>query len=375
MTSTTLELPLLRTSERISFKQCRQKWHWEFNDRIKPREELPALKFGDLVHQALAAYYKKGKKRGPHPAKTFERLYDKRRESEYAQGFKDEDGDWHEAGNLGVAMLERYVDKYGERDKQFRVLSSEQTFYVPLKVKIPGYGTVRFRYVGTVDGIWQNLSNDDIFFAEHKTTKAVNTDGLDLDEQAGAYWTYAPRWMWRQGYLPEEVYPSHVMYNFLRKSVPNADKAYDSQGRVLNKPTKDALVAECKRLGLKTTGTVASLTALLEGHVDVNQLGEVSKVQPAPYWHREPVYRDHTDRMRVHERVLAEFTDMFLIRQGDPTHKVYKNPGPLHMPNCRGCPFKDMCVLHETGRGWEEYREATMQGWDPYDAHERVERR
>lgn len=377
MTVEVTELPLLRNSERQSYTQCRQKWDWEFNDRIKPIDEMPALKFGDLVHQALAAYYKKGKKRGPHPARTFERLYAERVDAEYAMGFKDEEGEWHNAGDLGVSMLENYYNKYHEHDKRFKVLSSEQTFYVPLKVSIPGHGTVRFRFVGTVDGVWVDMETDsDPFFAEHKTTKAINTDGLDLDEQAGSYWTYAPKWMWRNGFLPDGVYPKYVYYNFLRKAVPNPDKACDDQGRVLNKPTKPALVAKANELDLDSSGTMDKITdRLLAAGVDVPQLGEISKAQPSPYWHRQKVYRDQVDRERVHDRVIQQFTEMFLIRQGHPLFKIYKVPGPLHSPNCRGCPFKDMCVLHEGGHDWEAYRDASMQRWDPYDAHERVERR
>src|SRR3954468_24333171 len=100
-------LPMVRNSERMTFKRCQQQWYWGWIDQLKPIEEAPPLKFGDLVHRALARYYKPGIKRGPHPAKVFERLYEKKREREFVEGFRDEDGDWHEAGHLGVSMLER----------------------------------------------------------------------------------------------------------------------------------------------------------------------------------------------------------------------------------------------------------------------------
>ena len=322
----------------MTFKRCRQQWHWNFNDCIKPTEESPPLKFGDLAHQALALYYKPGIKRGPHPAETFERLFEARREHEYAEGFKDEDGDWHNAGDLGVSMFERYVELYGAADKQYKVISSEQIFFVPLKVYIKDHGTVKFRYVGTLDGVWQDRSSKEFFFPEHKTTKAIATDALQMDEQAGAYWTYAPKWLQRQGILKPGQMPTHIMYNFLRKWAPDPDQKYDPMGRKLNKD------------------------------------GTVSKQQPAAAFKRWPVYRDRTDRENVHQRVLDEFTDMYLIRDGSPTHKVYKNPGPLFMPNCRGCGYRDMCELHETGNDWEAMRDASMQSWAPYAAHELPER-
>jgi len=327
---------LLRNSERTTFKRCQQQWHWNFNDLLKPTETAPALKFGDLVHQALARYYKPGTKRGPHPAKVFESLFAEKLMDEYAEGFRDEDGDWHEAGHLGVSMLERYVTLYEEQDKQYRVISSEQIFFVPLKVEIPGHGVVKFRFVGTVDGVWQDRSNKDIFFAEHKTTKAIATDALQMDEQAGSYWTYAPKWLRRKGILKPGQMPTHIMYNFLRKWAPDPAYRYDELGHKLNKD------------------------------------GSVSKQQAAPAFKRWPVYRDLADRINMHQRVLDEFTDMYTIRQGERAY--YKNPGPLFMPNCRGCPFRDMCELHETGNDWEALRDATMTSWSPYAAHEIPER-
>ena len=329
-------LPLVRNSERTTFKRCQQQWHWNFVDQIKPIDESPPLKFGDLVHRGLARYYKPGTKRGPHPADVFERLFEKKREHEFAEGFRDEDGDWHEAGHLGVSMLERYVEKYKDEDEQYRVISSEQIFFVPLKVEIPGHGLVKFRFVGTLDGVWENRSNLDIFFPEHKTTKAIAVDALQMDEQAGSYWTYAPKWLRRNGILRPDQMPTHIMYNFLRKWAPDPAFKYDPIGRKLNKD------------------------------------GSVSKQQPAPTFKRWPVYRDRADRINMHRRVLDEFTDMFLIRQGERSY--YKNPGPLFMPNCRGCPYRDMCELHETGNDWEAMRDATMTSWEPYAAHELPER-
>jgi len=327
---------LLRNSERTTFKRCRQQWHWSFNDLLKPVETAPALKFGDLVHQALALYYKPGIKRGPVPSETFYKLFNKQYSSEYAEGFRDEDGDWHEAGHLGVSMLERYVELYGVEDEQYRVLSSEQIFFVPLKVEIPGHGLVRFRFVGTLDGVWQNRRNKDVFFAEHKTTKAIATDALQMDEQAGSYWTYAPKWLRRQGILKPSQMPTHILYNFLRKWAPDPAYRYDALGRKLNKD------------------------------------GSVSKQQAAPAFKRWPVYRDLADRVNMHQRVLDEFTDMYLIRAGERAY--YKNPGPLFMPNCRGCPFRDPCELHETGNDYQSMFDAAYVTWQPYAAHELPER-
>ena len=72
MTATALDLPTLRTSERSTFKRCPWRWLQEYRFGFKPRfVEADAAWFGIGVHEALAQWYLKGKRRGPHPADTF----------------------------------------------------------------------------------------------------------------------------------------------------------------------------------------------------------------------------------------------------------------------------------------------------------------
>ena len=84
-------LPMLRTSERTTFKRCRWKWHQEFNELLKPQNDLPPLRFGSLVHLALADYYKKGVRRGPHPAKSFAKHYEAEMKAQGEFGFRVQD--------------------------------------------------------------------------------------------------------------------------------------------------------------------------------------------------------------------------------------------------------------------------------------------
>lgn len=305
-------------------------------DLLKPKEPAKALRFGDLVHQSLAAYYKPGIRRGPHPAKTFAKLYEAQVEELGRMNMRaDDDAKWTDAADMGEAMLKGYVDRYGERDKDYRVLHSELTFQVPLVATRPDGSKFNLWVVGTVDGLWEHRSTEDIILKEFKTAKAIDLTGLQMDEQAGTYWTYAPRAFWKAGALPEGTYPSHILYTFLRKAMPD-ERPEDEFGRKLN------------------------------------QDGSVSKKQPPAYFERQPVYRDRADRWNMHKRVLAEAVEMDMVRRGQLA--VIKNPGPLYMPNCRGCPFRDMCELHETGQDWESMRDATMTRWDPYSAHEIIER-
>jgi hypothetical protein len=293
-----------------------------------------ALRFGTLVHKALELYYKPGRKRGPHPAKTFERIYHEDAKAHLDAGFSVwDDEEWVDALPLGIAMLNGYVQRYKDEDAEYEVISSEQTFQVP--VRVPAYnGVPAFTAwaVGTFDGVWRHLTTKRFSFKEFKTATAISLDGLSLDEQAGMYWTYGPRWLKRRGMLAPDDNIADIIYTFLRKSAPDPSARTDAEGHVLNKD------------------------------------GSVSKRQPAPYFARVPVYRDEADRLRMHERIKAEAREMWQAHAGQLY--LYKNPGYLLVPNCRGCPVREACEVHEAGGDWSSVLDMTTVTWDPYEAHE-----
>jgi hypothetical protein len=305
-----------------------------------------ALRFGDLVHRALAAYYIPGRKRGPAPAETFAKLYEEQaRELQDGYGFNVfSDETWVDALDLGRGMLTRYVDEYAPDDAEYEIISSEQVFQVPVYKRMPA--AFRFKAVGTLDGVWRHLPTKRIVFKEFKTATAINTDALALDEQASMYWTFGPAWLRKQGILKAGEDIDHILYTFLRKAVPNPADRFDSEGRRLNKD------------------------------------GSISKRQSAAYFARVPVYRDAADKRRFYERLRAEAADMYIIGaaatqewNGELPPLVYKNPGTLAFPNCRGCPVRESCEVHESGGDWHAVLDQITVPWDGYSPYELAERR
>lgn len=314
---------LLRTTERATYKRCRQKWEWAYLDRLIPRTPANALRFGSLVHEALAAYYVPGRKRGPHPAKTFKRLYRKQLETASEFGMRDVDEEWVDAQTLGTTMLTEYIDTYGD-DSSLEIIAPEMPFEIDVMDK---QGAYLVTYVGTFDAVMRNLHTKEIGLFEHKTAKTISTDHLPLDEQAGSYWCFAPEWLRAQGILKPNQNFDFILYNFLRKAMPDV-RPQNDLGQRLNKD------------------------------------GSVSKVQPLPLFHREIVYRDDADRATMLQRVRMEAWEMQQVRAGKLP--VYKNP----TQQCSwDCAFFDMCELHETGADWEESRRQLMKQWDPYEDH------
>lgn len=338
---------LLRNSERTAFTTCRFRWDLTYGGQLeigplRSREPAKALWFGDLIHQALAAFYKKGTKRGPKPAGTFLKLYDAEERLDVLR--KNDEGEWETMRDLGRGMLTEYAEEFASRDGEWEVIAPERTFRLP--VTIPGAefnGLVLPRFklivVGTFDGLWRNRADRSrLVFKEFKTAAQISLDGLVLDEQASMYWTYGPKWLWRQKIIPEGTYPTEILYTFLRKAYRDREKHdWDEAGRKLNKD------------------------------------GSVSKSQPSPFFQRQPVYRDLPERQHAHERIVEQAREMMLARAG--VLSSYKVPGPLHNPNCRGCPVREPCELHEAGADWMSILRATTEPWDPYAAHEITERR
>lgn len=341
-------LPMLRTSERTTLKKCEWLWDRTYNDRLKPHTDAPALRFGSLVHRALAAWYVPGVKRGTHPAVAFEAAYeDDMKENQEIFGMRVGEGDderWENAHELGIAMMNNYVDEYGNDDR-WEVLATEMPFRVLVthevrKAEWP-HSKVEpwFYYTGVIDGLWRDRRDKKIWIPDHKTTGGIgdkNWSHLVLDDQAGAYWSYGVDFLREKKILGPKQRLAGMMYNIMRKAMPDerASKLIDG-----------------KRMYL-------------------NQDGTVSKKQPSPYFKRMPIFRDEHDREEVKYRAQVDYARIELFRRGQLP--LTKNPG---MFTCPMCPMRDACELHETGNDYLAFLEQTTKQWDPYSEHEVYEGR
>ena len=328
---------LLRNSERQSFLRCRLQWWWGWEEGLQLLTSKPALTFGDLVHQCLERYYQKGRKRGPHPSKTFRVVYDKwTKENGYSFGMKVKDNDdeelvWTKARDLGIAMLDGYVEHYGAED-HIEVIVPEMPFRVPLYH--PKNGSYVVTAVGKLDAVYRDHSKKKkpLGVIDHKTAASIQTGHLTLDEQAGTYFALTPIFLKEQGLMEEKEELRHILFNFLRKAMPD-ERPRDGGGRYLNKD------------------------------------GTVSKKQPPPYFKRQEVIRNEADSQNLIQRIVIQAWEMKQIRAGKLP--IYKHP-------TRDCPtmcgFYDVCQLHETGSDWEELLELTTKKWDPHADHELVKK-
>jgi hypothetical protein len=305
----------LSVSQRTSYKRCRWQWSWRYKRGLEPKTSHPALRFGSLVHKALEARYPVGTKRGPHPAKVFEREYEKELHTQLKIGFRDDDGKWQEAGELGVAMLEGYVSLYGT-DPEWEVLATEHAFEEPIyhDDKIIAIA------IGVLDGVWRNRSSSEVIIVDHKAVASIGTKHLLLDDQAGQYASFGVDYLVGKGLIKPDLVPTAIMFNFLRKQMPVPDEMRDEQGRKLNKD------------------------------------GSVSKVQPAPLFLRHKTYRGAAERDVIRRRVSLEAREIIAAKAGNVA--ILKTPSQFH---CGTCPVTEICELHEIGQDWKAMARSVMK--------------
>lgn len=365
-------LPMLRTSERSTFRRCHWKWWMEFEECIKPTIDVPPLRFGTLIHEALAGYYKVGIRRGPRPADTFEVLYEADltdaagKTKHYSK--PEIDQAWSKHRDLGLDMLTGYIDHYG-KDDEWKVLATEYPFKTI--VNHPIRKTPWFWYTGVVDGLWQSRSTSRIVLPDHKTAASITLQYLQMDDQATSYWTWGFDALVNARLIPATTKLDGMLFNFLRKSMEDP-REKDAEGFARNKPKKQDYIDQLgSRPGFPRKATLKVMEEWAEAR-KLTVLGEVSKRQQSPRFVRVPIYRDFYEREGARQRVLMEMEDMSRIRyakrrDGAPPPEAYKNPSQF---TCNGCWLFDVCELHEIGQDWQEVKNLTTRTWDPYAAHE-----
>lgn len=321
-------LPMLRTSERAAFKRCPQKWWWGFRQGLvlngPPKQ---ALWFGTGVHLCFAEYYIPGTKRGRDPRETWEEYceghFESVRTSSTYNG--DEEDAWTDALELGKAMFEYYLQKYGP-EENVKMLAPEQVFQ--LLIPHPDDRTKAVADMrGTFDGVYFDLEDEEYKLWEHKSASQIDTGHLMMDPQAGGYYPAANHLLRKMGLMDPKRRIKGINYNFLAKRKPH-NKPRDSMGRYLNKD------------------------------------GSISKVQPADTLLREFVTRTPKENNRQIEHIGNEVLLMDKYRSGELN--LIKNP----TRDCKwDCEFLELCQTDEAGGDTEEFKKYAMHVVDPYLDH------
>lgn len=352
---------IIRTSDRGTFKRCRQLW--DFTSLLRGDFEyvpgIKALDFGIAYHAALEVYYDPDFWDEPHDIKegaaigAFKVEVNNQIKRIKDAGHWNEEmaSDFKERIALGLGMLNHYFLAAPRLNKGYRPVKSEITFEVPIPaprqdwLALNGYTHRGFDrdasgnlllhgdpvvYKGRLDLI---LEDEDglLWILDHKTAAQFGqTEHLDLDPQCGSY-------VWA---IREQlgILCAGVIYSEHRKKVPKPPAVL-----------KNGALSKAKNQG---TSYDLYLRKLVEmGYSEdqiLDQYGDILEYlrtnDGVSYFRRTVVHRS-TDEMKAIERNISlEAIDML----GDPL--IYPNPSRW---NCNGCAFRTPCLIREEGGDWE----------------------
>jgi Zierdtviridae exonuclease len=357
---------LIRGSEARTYRRCRQQWHWTYRRRLRPKRQKGALTFGTIWHIAMEGYYPPGRKRGKHPAATFERVYIAN-EREFSQW--DEEGNKVDALELGITMAVGYVEKYGD-DDTIEIVHPEEAFEIDIYDRD---GSYLCTFVGKFDALAYSHKTGRYFILEHKSAKSIENINIisNYGDQGLGYAFAADIWLKHLGVMKKHANVDGVMYNVARKGIPD-QRPRNPAGLYLNKPSKTALLDRCGELGIVTPKrTIDMMTeALVAAGHDPTQLGEPSKVQPPPLFGRQEIILTPAHYLAFETRLRKQAMEMQKVRE--KRLPIFKNP----TRDCSwDCAFFHVCEVHEMGGDWRDMLAMDFRKWSPYSDHELEEER
>lgn len=322
------DLPLIRHSERVDFKRCPKKWFWHWRMGLFPKSiNFGALVLGTWTHAALAGWYGQPDRASLDLSVWFERHADA--DIKHAGDSLPEHvlAQAEEARMLGVAMTTAYQSRYGA-DDDVNVMAVE----LPLEFEITDEeGKVIALHKLKPDMIYESSRDGNVWLMEHKTAKQIRLEHLPIDDQARPYAAMAETAMRRAGMLAKSQQFKGVMYNFLRKALPD-ERETNSKGQALNKN------------------------------------GTVSARQPTPVFVRHPVVLSRKAkqialmRLRIETRIVTQYAEAVRSKRIDPQF-IPKTP---HSSCPKLCQYFAMCVVEEQGGDIKTMQETMYVRANPY---------
>lgn len=174
----TIHLPLLTNSQTKTGRRCLAEHHFDYDLGYRPVSKAEALRFGNLIHLGLEAYFRAPEARfeaalaamQPHATDAF---------------------DWVRAS----VLLQGYDARWGA--EELEVLAVEQEFRAPLINPDTGAASRTWRLAGKIDVIVRNLHDGLVYVVEHKTSSDDTSPGsiywqlLRIDSQVSIYYSAA----------------------------------------------------------------------------------------------------------------------------------------------------------------------------------------
>jgi hypothetical protein len=347
---------ILRTSDRVTFRRCRQAW--DFGSKIRLNWDyvpgVEALDFGTAIHAGLETYYDPVRWRQDRLVVQQESILafvecmvDWRKRLKRSEQWDQLENDWHNLDELGRGMLNHFFIWAPKHDTYWEPVKVEIEFEVPIPVpygfSLPSdfyrVDGVLWRentpvvYQGRIDLIVRDTRNDKYYIVDHKTTGQFGSyEHLELDTQVSSY-----AWAIKK-VIGIDV--AGVIFQEVKKKAPVKPKVLKNGS--LSRDKSQNTTPELYRLAVVEQGLN------LAEYIDFINFLESSENE---YFRRIQVDRTAKELDIVETHVLNEALDMF----GDP--RIYPNPNRF---NCGSCKFHDPCIMKQDGSDWEFFLEHSL---------------
>ncbi len=307
-----------------TWKQCRQKYYFQYELKVEPKKPQLDLLLGSAIHYALERLYGYGDEAVSAFVGEFNRLYENATQ-EYTLTAEECDA-LIEFERLGVSMLEHYLTTWRSPEhiaQDFTYVVSEYSFRVPIP-HTQGY------FEGRVDGIIVDPYGE-YWVVEHKTaTTFPSPEYFALDEQSLKY-QWAMQQVIREGgiaAIPRDTVLAGWCYNGLRKSIPRRPPVLKN-GKALSVARIDS------------TYDVYLDTILEHGFSpdDYTDMLEQLRLQGNTFFNRGWYRRTRQELRMIEYRLLMEHDDM------ENGKFVYPSPSKL----CPNCPYYEPCWTTQKG--------------------------
>jgi hypothetical protein len=334
---------VIRTSDRIAFKQCRRKWSWSshLKRNLGSRHLAGPLWFGSAIHYALEDYH--GWNVFGSPTEAFKAYCIATSKNHH----RELPPDANDLYALGINMMDYYSKywlPYKTKDETYwedGIPQVEVNFELPIPIdaspiiqqhcEAQGIDVILYR--GTFDGICED-EHGRLWVKEYKTAKTAMHMHYQTDPQITTY-------VWAAGLVYEKPVVGVIYLQYVKKEAEyprvgasgklSTAKNLITSG-VLYKHQLERMYGEVRRAPIENV----NFLAYLYGNETENTDRYVQRVQ---------VYRNQLQCEQEYGKILLELEDML-----NPELPLYPNP----TRDCsRMCSFLSSCVSFDDGSDYE----------------------
>lgn len=353
---------IMRTSDRLAFKQCRRKWGWSshLKANLAPKALAAPLWFGSAIHYALEDFH--GYNYFGRASSSFKAYC-----IATAKNWKRElPGDAQEHYHMGIAMMDYYQDMwlgayprkadetYWAPNPTTGVLEPqvEVNFEIPLDISgnpllvryAAEHGIDVVLYRGTMDRVsidqWGHL-----WVVEYKTAKVIQSTHFQTDPQVSTY-------CWAAGLIYDKPVAGVVYHQFLKKT-PKGPNILSS-GKISTAQNQGTSYVLYKQTLEQLFGSVQQAPSANQAYMELLMKSEGTDRDR--YVVREPIERNPAQCLHEHWKIMMELEDYM-----NPELPLYPNP----TRDCaRMCSFVTPCVNMDDGSDWEALLEASFSPRD-----------